>query len=73
MIGRKWKNTRAARGPRISVRFFAVLHKTTGSLSKDDGYGNENVNPKYSLINTIARILRIFRLDHLVQYGRTIL
>ena len=36
------KNTRAARAARIFAHFFAVLHKTRGSLRNDDGYGNDN-------------------------------
>ena len=34
-----------------------VLYHLIGSLSKDDGYGNENVSPKYN----VARLSQVFR------------
>ena len=44
------------------------LQLTIGSLSKEEGYGNESVSPKYNLAQS-----QLFRLVHIEQYKRTIL
>ena len=49
LIRKNNSSARSARAFDILIHFFAVDILTTGSLSKDDGYSNENVSPKCNL------------------------